>query len=1316
MLCKYEGGEYIPYDMVVSNGKLADVVDIKFEELETQDCLAALQKAQWAKMPALKKMVIHDCTVPQYEFPRQGVLKNLEEIAVSESLLDIITTQSLLTAAPNITKFSRDHSTSFPIVTKLTEAEHLRDEVELKIQEINSRAKSAAVSLFDIAAQRRSIPVQAMKDGDPNSGETFVPQYVQDEDAVQSHSDGDSIFDFDRDYISQTGTSDSDSERMEGQAVPSSSIGASSTLRNEEEARRLNRWLSSRKVTEEVDDASSLFSFEVSRVDERKTQQHDDNASVSTFSGSEFPRQSPPPIPSHQVEVTPWGREDALSDAGLRNMSADSLLERDDELQSAAEVVSIEVTYYRSQPQLSTSGTSIPISHSLTIEEFNDLTVDEQNSIETMTITGQGPGGPDVGSSLDWSNLSGLRELRLTGVTVEKSLAQATFFDSLESIRFQKCGVDPDAFYSFYLSSGTDLKVMELDTVYGLGLNDYAWRPLNQTEISSIQRTIAILYSDNSRNSDVDPSISPRSFQPDDFEFTLGKPTDANQRKRSAAEDRLSPQVSTRSQTSEIICFLNNSTRGKSYFELSEQEFGQVSSIYYLGTGPDDNAMTVAWEKLTGLRSVNISNASVLEDEDLSGDVKLSKLQEINFTNCSIGLSAIKVFVNESSPQLRQFNMVECLANEEEIPFIQELKQKVSSRRPMSLNAVYLDDDDDLDDDIPLPSRDSGHTIECFIEGRGWVDYTGLSSAQKQTVTGIRLTGKRLDADATNAVGWSQFPNLTYLEIANSTVTKIESRGDEGILFPNMEKIVMYGCCVSSGAVVSFGSVSGESLTEFTVRDPLNSHGVPITGREQADFESMVAEVNAIQVQFPPPPPPPSLTEDEDPEFFEAMDLAESYSADSSNPRGDHQEEEEEEDMENSFSLPRSPQLSTRSQTAEIICYFDNSDEKLYSDLTAEEVGRVRGINYHGTGPEDNAMATVDWEKLTGLRRMNIFDASVSDATSFRVQNGKTLFPELSKMCFYGCKLGPKAIEGFVKHASSKLQTFETLNCDSELGQSARKIAELKVAVNQRGKASMPSHGAPNRRSATGRANSWHDDLWMESPGSNRSESSTPRNSSRTTIRSEDGAHNRTQPASRGPMSTGAAAGAATNRPSLFTPPPAQHRTTSAGNLGSVHTAGATAGSVQNRYKSFSREPELVVDNESENSRNYKKLVDDTAAALGLIKQETSFDGNNYRFSTNEDEQTTSITYQQRDRMVTPILDAGIDTVKVHRGWGQVDRTISHETRAQIVLASLGIPPCPPDIAISNERSGLGRAIRAEFNKLKLRPDEPEITVTIKSR
>ncbi|MCX7120021.1 MAG: hypothetical protein NTZ86_09210 [Legionellales bacterium] len=188
MYCKYEGGKYISYDEVVRDGKLADVVDIRFEELEDEECLASLKKAQWAKMTSLKKMVIIDCGVPQYDFLGKSEFTNLEEVEVSMSIMNTKTALSLLTTASKITKFSTSHTAFSPINGPF------RDTLDRKINEIESCAK--------------------LEIGSSNSSE------------------------------------------LSAHAVRSSSIGASSTL---------NRWLESPANTEDVDDESSISSFEVSR-------------------------------------------------------------------------------------------------------------------------------------------------------------------------------------------------------------------------------------------------------------------------------------------------------------------------------------------------------------------------------------------------------------------------------------------------------------------------------------------------------------------------------------------------------------------------------------------------------------------------------------------------------------------------------------------------------------------------------------------------------------------------------------------------------------------------------------------------------------------------------------------------------------------------------------------------------------------------------------------------------------------------------------------------------------------------------------------
>jgi len=707
----------------------------------------------------------------------------------------------------------------------------------------------------------------------------------------------------------------------------------------------------------------------------------------------------------------------------------------------------------------------------------------------------------------------------------------------------------------------------------------------------------------------------------------------------------------------------------------------QTMTIIGGGSGSSNVVSAIDWSNLSGLESLTISNAAVVGVQSF-GDVDFSNLKSINFKNCRIGSSAIEGFVNESSPQLRQFNMVECLANEEEIPFIQELQQKVTSRRPMSLNAGYLDDgDDDLDVDIPLSSRDSGHTIACFIESRGWVDYTGLSSAQKQTVTGIHLTGKRLDADATHAVDWSQFPNLTYLGIVNSTITELESSREKRMLFPNMETIEMYDCRVTSDAVMSFWADSGEYLTEFTVRDPRNSQGVLIAGQEQEDFESMVAEVNTIQVQFPPPPPPP-------PHSMASQDRLNRRSATSQRslkPTGANLDSELHPD-ELSLQGDLSSTIAANGVT-KIRCKTSNSNDWIDYDQV-QDLALITAVIATASDSSVSIMDKIDWGRLPNLEHLYIKGAKIDKEgplTSLWRSEDNLLFPLLGTIRFEKCRMTVDALDAFYK--SSDKTILKRMEVDGPLDVKGRKMSEddqAYIDYLMRNVNPIPSRDS-------GHTNS----LRMDLSESGRSDSRTPRILRRAATHSQYEAPIRTQTASRVHSGPGAAA----TRTSLFTPHHAPHGTT--GGLPSVRTAGASARNFQKLFKR-SREPELVVNSESPNSRDFQTLLHDTQKACETITQKSTLATGDYVWYENKRDQTAGIEYRHENGRTTPILDANIDTVKVHRGWKKVDRTMSHVTRAQIVLASLGIPPCPPDIAISNDRSGLGRAIREQFNQLKL--------------
>lgn len=65
------------------------------------------------------------------------------------------------------------------------------------------------------------------------------------------------------------------------------------------------------------------------------------------------------------------------------------------------------------------------------------------------------------------------------------------------------------------------------------------------------------------------------------------------------------------------------------------------------------------------------------------------------------------------------------------------------------------------------------------------------------------------------------------------------------------------------------------------------------------------------------------------------------------------------------------------------------------------------------------------------------------------------------------------------------------------------------------------------------------------------------------------------------------------------------------------------------------------------------------------------------------------------------VLVATSDTVYVSPQWKNMDKKTSLDQKALMVLGSLGIPPCPEQIDISNEHSGLGKRVRAVFEELK---------------
>lgn len=117
-----------------------------------------------------------------------------------------------------------------------------------------------------------------------------------------------------------------------------------------------------------------------------------------------------------------------------------------------------------------------------------------------------------------------------------------------------------------------------------------------------------------------------------------------------------------------------------------------------------------------------------------------------------------------------------------------------------------------------------------------------------------------------------------------------------------------------------------------------------------------------------------------------------------------------------------------------------------------------------------------------------------------------------------------------------------------------------------------------------------------------------------------------------------------------------------------------------------------------------------------------------YKVEVSSQDNLMRLNYKPETSFAAPIkvleVDASTDTTTVYKNWStQVDpenKHISLEEKALIVLHSLGIPPCPPDIKISNETSQLAQEVRKQFGILQdaqylakeEEGDETEMTVS----
>ncbi|PJD93913.1 MAG: hypothetical protein CK424_01265 [Legionella sp.] len=107
-----------------------------------------------------------------------------------------------------------------------------------------------------------------------------------------------------------------------------------------------------------------------------------------------------------------------------------------------------------------------------------------------------------------------------------------------------------------------------------------------------------------------------------------------------------------------------------------------------------------------------------------------------------------------------------------------------------------------------------------------------------------------------------------------------------------------------------------------------------------------------------------------------------------------------------------------------------------------------------------------------------------------------------------------------------------------------------------------------------------------------------------------------------------------------------------------------------------------------------ERNLEDIQTSIWSALEEYSNDTDSYAVGI---EDTMVVLYHDDIPVLNVISD---DTVHVSKDWKN-DQSMSLENKALIVLASLGIPPCPEDIEISNEHSALGQAVREQFDALR---------------
>lgn len=821
MFCKLDGSAgasynsydpetgYVSYDDVKANNSFGLVEEVKFDELWHDECTTVLNMIDWSQMLNLKKLVVNNCNFVNFTFPSQARFKNLTEITITDSMIDVQTTKSLLSNAPRAVKFTKDENTLF---TKSKDAAE-----SLNQQQINARNISYHSSLGR-AAEKYGISLQEMKDRD--DGTTGETEINEEDDLFEESDFGGSEQSEDATYYSDSEASkSSSSSAMRGRVVHSPNEALS---RHVEVGRR------SQKRRDQLSETSSDASIGITKKyseptnrysldEEYQDSEADERQSQSTL--SDVPRFEDLDRRTGLARVNPWeDEEDDIVETKvlcrLPNDSGEYLYASLDENQRQ-QISSMRIVGLGSE----TNVFDLPeiIWHNLT--NLKSLSIERASIQESRLITMVGTPNPNAPPNLETLQIKEGCDINYAGIAYFVSNPKLTTLEINEEVR-EASRDDTEIKNLFYIVSGRELLQEEED--------DEDLYSIDSLENPSNHRGPALF-----------TEVFLRKNEPQCFLW--------------------GPDTSR----SFPYSFLKEHNKLSNIRTMTYEGTGHDDNLM---------EADVDWNELRNLETLTVKNASVVGDAALN-DTELAGLTSIQLEGCMIDLAAIRSFESSASTLQRfttlgctasgEIAQINDILRKMNSPATIPASRAPSRRGEMSPNSSPLSSGSrDLSSQMgqgALRGMSYQHTSESAAKSgqqepvdiwcqtqRGWANYEDIPD--KSTITTMLISAASSDVAVMDTVDWRNLPNLQYLEIKNAMVESNKLaplwEADNPILFPKLERIDLVDCRLNAGAVEEFHlSGSDSTLREIHLSRPRDFSGDGLDRNEMKKIDEILMEL-----------------------------------------------------------------------------------------------------------------------------------------------------------------------------------------------------------------------------------------------------------------------------------------------------------------------------------------------------------------------------------------------------------------------------------------------------------------------------------------